>query len=844
MRRQLATHLLSLGGRLRQFADDLDLQRGRLPILIFFHGYALAHTIRPLVLARVLRQRGYPVTLAGRGPHAVRLRQEGFEVRDVETMPQDRMDQFVSRGDYGYYDLEWIDRCVRSERTLIQMLKPGLVIHDMKPTASLSARLEGVDDARVTQAYNQPDYSEPIDLPESFSRQIGPFEDYLADRASEARQQKSFYLVADVPELHPPGSGSGYHYVGPLLDKPEEPARLDVLDEGWDTSLPLIYITCGSSGRPPDYLEDLVQGFRGRACRVIVTTAGRWSPSGGMDRAIPPENVRVVNFLPGEWILRRAELMMGVVGIGAIYQALSRGVPIIGAPEHLDQEYHLNRVAALGLGTKLDRRDFSADHLLPAIETVMAEIDQYKNRCAAFVDPLQRYAGGDTAADIVDRHFSSREKQYRADRPYLKQSDEFAHYLAVTTPGLLSRRRTRELLKKGMRKGLPHKRNGTGILVDRLDAWNWLYDREPEFFEADYRALEQRRNRFFVSENGALKARSKTQRFRVTYRYRVFPKAGDGYECLLPGQRLKLFLPYPIPRPGHQQDIKLLACAPAQLQDSHIPSLGFFYGHVTEVLAGQDPIDLSYTCELSVCEQRMEELRFKTELTEQERHRRLEVEPGIEKLPEVIQFRRGLELPEDANDEARARALYDALARSKRFVKTKDPNQSSHYSIASVLREKGGHCVTMSRAFAALCRLEGIPTREVTGALIGYPLAQDESQADNFCEPLFGHTWTEIYLHGRGWVPVEFHGIVIGEAAMTRHNVKDEKLRSLIRDNTEKYLDYYFGHLDNHRLICSESVRRIPQCLVEDPQQPEGDPGRWRASSELRYDCSLNVKCL
>ena len=34
-------------------------------------------------------------------------------------MPQSRMDEYVARGDYGYYNTEWIDRCVQAERTLI-----------------------------------------------------------------------------------------------------------------------------------------------------------------------------------------------------------------------------------------------------------------------------------------------------------------------------------------------------------------------------------------------------------------------------------------------------------------------------------------------------------------------------------------------------------------------------------------------------------------------------------------------------------------------------------------------------------------------------------------------------
>ena len=62
-------------------------------VLIFLHGYSLAHTIRPLVIARILKDRGYHVVLAGRGPHVDRVRREGFELHDVETMPQSRMDE-------------------------------------------------------------------------------------------------------------------------------------------------------------------------------------------------------------------------------------------------------------------------------------------------------------------------------------------------------------------------------------------------------------------------------------------------------------------------------------------------------------------------------------------------------------------------------------------------------------------------------------------------------------------------------------------------------------------------------------------------------------------------------
>ena len=122
----------------------------------------------------------------------------------------------------------------------------------------------------------------------------------------------------------------------------------------------------------------------------------------------------------------------------------------------------------------------------------------------------------------------------------------------------------------------------------------------------------------------------------------------------------------------------------------------------------------------------------------------------------------------------------------------------------------------------ALCRLDGIPVREVAGALIGYPNGDDSFALDTYREPILGHTWLEVYLAEKGWVPVEFHGIVIGQTALTDHNVADPALRHLIKENTNPYWAYHFGHLDTQRIRCSNSVKRYPAM----PRRTVGRSGR------------------
>ncbi len=829
---KLAERLLLWDRWLRRWMEMDQLARDQRKILVFLHGYSLAHTIRPLVLARALRERGYPVECAGRGPHIERIADEEFPVHDVETLPQERMDEYVARGEYGYYDLEWIDRCVQSERNLIQAIKPALVIQDMKPTLSIAAQLEGVDEAIISQAYSQPGYPFPIRLMSSFSIEPGPFGAYLKSKAHEVKPQKKLYLLADIPEFHPPPeqAAPGYHYVGPLLDAPQTKGAIAILDQDWDLSWPLVYVPCGNNGRPPNYLEGLIEAVAHEPIRLLVTTAGRWD---GTSRY---SNVRVTDFLPGEWVLQQARALVGIVGMDAIYQALQYGVPIIGAPEDLDQEYHLNRIEQLGLGIKFDRKAFQADEILTALYRVLGDDSQFAASCRALAKKASQWHGGQVAADLIDGFFLSQEKPHQLDSRHAMEKREFVRYLVASTP--LSTEDVEAILHEGTGRGLPHHKVHGALYYDRIDSWNWLYDHESRFFEADYRALEHKRNRFFIRDEKGVRGRKKWQRYRVTYQLRIDPAP------LQPGQRTRIFLPYPI-EGGGQRAIQYITCEPADMEAVLVPAMGFFYNYeLTKGSAESETWELSYVCDLTVEEFPSANGFQPDPLSPIDRKRYLSLDPALVDCPEVEVFRQELGPRERRSDECRARDLYEALIHTKRFKKTKDPSQSIGYSTQAILGDTDGHCITLSRAFMALCRLDGIPVREVAGALIGYPSGDDSFALGTYREPIFGHTWTEVYLAEKGWVPVEFHGIVIGQTALTDHNVADPALRRLIETNTDPYWSYYFGHLDTQRIRCSNSVKNISQCLVERPDAQANDPNRWDLQTELPYECRLQTEIL
>ena len=190
----------------------------------------------------------------------------------------------------------------------------------------------------------------------------------------------------------------------------------------------------------------------------------------------------------------------------------------------------------------------------------------------------------------------------------------------------------------------------------------------------------------------------------------------------------------------------------------------FFYGYPVQVEeSAPASIDFSYTCELTV-QGRMEPTA-PARLSACESRRYSEIDPELAQEVVVKNFFAELDLDEVEDPLEKARRIYAQLVETKRFKKTKEPSQDLASSIHVVLNDDGGHCITLSNTFIALCRLQGIAAREVTGALAGYPAGKRRFEIAVYNEILFGHTWAEVFAPERGWVPVEFHGIVIGSQA-------------------------------------------------------------------------------
>lgn len=111
-----------------------------------------------------------------------------------------------------------------------------------------------------------------------------------------------------------------------------------------------------------------------------------------------------------------------------------------------------------------------------------------------------------------------------------------------------------------------------------------------------------------------------------------------------------------------------------------------------------------------------------------------------------------LDLTENADSPyEKAMALRDYLTDTCEYTLEPGAPADDEDFVASFLQNQKGYCVYYASALTIMCRLADIPARYVTG----YGMIRDEGRDSYKATHSTGHAWTEIYLYGIGWVPLD-----------------------------------------------------------------------------------------
>ncbi|MBI5437986.1 MAG: transglutaminase domain-containing protein [Nitrosomonadales bacterium] len=134
----------------------------------------------------------------------------------------------------------------------------------------------------------------------------------------------------------------------------------------------------------------------------------------------------------------------------------------------------------------------------------------------------------------------------------------------------------------------------------------------------------------------------------------------------------------------------------------------------------------------------------------------------------------------------KARAVYQWVVENT--VRDPDVKGCGTGEVDIQIVKRSGKCADISSVFVSIARAAGVPAREVFGLRLGKK--DDEDMTGGH------HCWAEFYVPGYGWVPADPSDV--------RKAMLAEKLD--LKD-ARKYIDYYFGAVDEYRIALARGGR-------------------------------------
>ena len=383
-------------------------------ILFVSESVTTAQVVRLVKLASSLDPYEYEVHFASGRFADLAFAGTQFARHQLETLCPARIERLLESG-RRIYDRRTLRRYFEADVALLRRVKPALCIGDFRWTLATSAATLGIPSATLVNAYWSPFAVRPEGWPlpdhcmvrllgerlaaRHFSSTLPVAMRYFAGPLNALRRSLALAPLDSLPEVLCHGDYTLYAdhpWLAPVQDAPDSHRFLGVVD--WepqvdmpairgDVAHPLVYLTLGSSGKA-EALQPLVEALGELPVRVLVATAGRSFLRG------PPANFTVASFVPGGRAAEAARLVISNGGSTTGYQALSRGVPVLGVPSNLDQFLATQAIARAGAGVSVNARSARPDRLRDSIVAALcsAELKSGAARACAILGGLNSRA--------------------------------------------------------------------------------------------------------------------------------------------------------------------------------------------------------------------------------------------------------------------------------------------------------------------------------------------------------------------------------------------------------------------------------------------------------------------
>ncbi len=372
----------------------------RINILIICEGVSLAHIGRPLVLAKYLANRGYRITFACDERYKRFVEQnKDFTFKPIKSIASETFMKALYWGK-AIYNSKTLEDYIQDDIRLISDTQPDLIIGDFRVSLSISAKVSQVPYYSLSNAHWSPHASVEMQAPETiyskifgltlnrllFNKCYPLFFKAQAMAFNTVAKRYGFMPVQNILEMYTTADKTLYldptHWlnfnnlpanqeiVGPIIYSPEisKPKWFEKVVKASHNS---IYATLGSSG-DTSVLPNVCTAIRDSGNMGMIASAGRADVK-------TQEGLYCSDYLPGETMLEHAKICICNGGSATVYQSLSKGVPIIGIPQNLDQFLTMSQVLRHHVGVLIRPTHATAKNIKQAIEKINQESTYHFN---------------------------------------------------------------------------------------------------------------------------------------------------------------------------------------------------------------------------------------------------------------------------------------------------------------------------------------------------------------------------------------------------------------------------------------------------------------------------------
>lgn len=379
-------------------------------ILFFAESVTLAHVSRPFVLAKALDPRRFDVHFACSDDYRFVFESAPFTHWRIDSISGGEFMRALSSGSPPY-SLATLNSYVRDDARVIDAVKPDFVVGDFRLSLSVSTRLTQTPYACLVNAHWSPFSDRPFPLPDVrlidlvglrcasalFWLMRPAIFAYHARPMNRLRRQYGLEPLASLPQVYSCGDYTFYtdvpslaptrhlppshSYLGPILWSP--PMSLPTWWDDIPSNRPCVYLTLGSSG-DINLLPSIVQAVARLPVTVLLSTAGR----SGIDK-LPP-NVLAADYLPGDDVVDRADAVICSGGSATAYQALARGVPVVGLASNMDQHLTMAAIGRAGAGIHLRACKATPDRVREAVNLIL-DNEGYREAARGIAEEISQY---------------------------------------------------------------------------------------------------------------------------------------------------------------------------------------------------------------------------------------------------------------------------------------------------------------------------------------------------------------------------------------------------------------------------------------------------------------------